>query len=125
MRRFKTTPQKKLLGMIILFVLIPLFLLWFTVFVLEKSPGLDTIAIIVAVALLAFWFYRKYKKQVDALSGAKQPEEPLEEDFSGEETEEDFPDKEIDEDFAGEGPESPVEEPPKETKPAPKKAKSK
>ena len=45
MRKFKTTPQKKFVGMIILFVGIPLFLLAYILFVLNWRPGFDTVVI--------------------------------------------------------------------------------
>ncbi len=71
MRKFKTTPQKKFVGMIILFVGIPLFLLAYILFVLNWRPGLDTLIIFVAIAILALYFYLKYKKQL-ALQGKAQ-----------------------------------------------------
>ena len=64
MRKFKATPQKKLIGMAILFVLVPLFLLWYWVFFLGHKPGTDTMAIIACVAVLAAFLYLRYKKQL-------------------------------------------------------------
>lgn len=78
MRKFKSTPQKKLAGMLILFVFIPLFLLWYVIFFLDNRPDIFTIAILASIAVLAFYFYRKYKKQIDAIAGPK-PKEPAEE----------------------------------------------
>ncbi len=79
MRRFQTTPRKKLVGMLILFVFIPLFLLWYWVFFLDNKPGPDTMVVIVCVAILAAYFYLRYKRQIDALA-AGQPAEELPED---------------------------------------------
>ena len=87
MRRFKATPQKKLVGMLILFVLLPLFLLWYVIFFLDKRPGIDTIILIAAILLLAAYFYLRYKKQVKAFAASKQAGElpEQEEEFSEEE----------------------------------------
>jgi hypothetical protein len=63
MRRFKTTPMKKLVGMLILFVFLPLFLLWYWVFFLGHKPGTDTMIILAAVAVLCAFLYYRYKKQ--------------------------------------------------------------
>ena len=79
MRRFQTTPQKKLVGMLILFVFIPLFLLWYFIFFLGNKPGTDTIIILACVAILAAYFYLRYKRQIDALA-AGQPAEELPEE---------------------------------------------
>ena len=79
MRRFQTTPQKKLVGMLILFVFVPLFLLWYVIFFLDNRPDGVTIAIIVCIALVGIYFYRKYRKQIDALA-AGQPAEELPEE---------------------------------------------
>ncbi len=82
MRKFKTTPQKKFIGMIILFVLIPIFLLAYVFLVIDWRPGADTIVIVAAIAILAFYFYTQYKKQL-ALQG--KAEEPLTQKLVGEE----------------------------------------
>ncbi len=94
MRKFKTTPQKKLVGMLILFVFIPLFLLWYIVFFLDNKPKPDTLIILGACIVLGLYFYRRYKKQIDALTGVKpvlqeppaseQTEEEVEEGLSEE-----------------------------------------
>lgn len=63
MRKFKATPQKKLIGMAILFVFVPLFLLWYWVFFLGHKPGTDTMVIIACVAALAAFLYLRYEKQ--------------------------------------------------------------
>ena len=78
MRKFKTTPQKKFAGMIILFVGIPLFLLAYIFLVLRWRPGFDTVIIFAAIAVLAFYFYLQYKKQL-ALQGKNEasPSEEL------------------------------------------------
>ncbi len=68
MRKFKTTPQKKFAGMIILFVGIPLFILAYIFLVLKWRPGFDTIVISSAIVVLALYFYLNYKKQL-ALQG--------------------------------------------------------
>lgn len=73
MRKFKTNPQKKLIGMAILFVFIPLFLLWYWVFFLGHKPGTDTMVILACVAALAAFLYLRYKKQL-----AKAQAEPAE-----------------------------------------------
>ena len=82
MHRFKTTPQKKLVGMLILFVCIPLFLLWYVVFFLGRKPGLDTLMLLAAVAVLASYLYYKYRKQVAELAQkagvGETPAEPVE-----------------------------------------------
>ena len=96
MRKFKTTPQKKFAGMIILFVGIPLFLLAYIFLVLKWRPGFDTVIIFAAIAILAIYFYLQYKKQL-ALQGkdkaptAEEPvaEEPVAEEPLGELPEED------------------------------------
>ena len=81
MRRFKATPQKNLIGMLILFVFIPLFLLWYLVFFLDKKPDELTIAIIVCIVVLAAYLYLRYKKQIEALAvgGQGEPKQPAEE----------------------------------------------
>ena len=68
--------------MIILFVLIPLFLFAYIFLVIDWRPGLDTVVIVAAVAILAFYFYTQYKKQL-ALQG--KAEEPLGENPTAEE----------------------------------------
>lgn len=73
MRKFKTTPQKKFVGMIILFVLIPLFLLAYIFLVIDWRPGLDTVVIVAAIAILAFYFYLQYKKQLTLQGKAQVP----------------------------------------------------
>jgi hypothetical protein len=101
MRKFKTTPQKKMIGMLILFVLIPLFLLWYIVFFLDNKPKPDTLIILGACIVLGLYLYMRYKKQIDALAGAKpaQPEQAATEgpEGAGEEFEEDLSDEELDE----------------------------
>ena len=88
MRRFQTTPQKKLIGMLILFVFIPLFILWYLIFFLDNKPDEATIAILVCIALLGIYFYRKYRKQIEALAAGVAPvEEPVEEEGEGDELE--------------------------------------
>ncbi len=83
MRRFKTTPQKKIAGMVILFVFIPIFILWYWIFFLDNKPGLDTGIILVAVGALLIYLYIKYKKQIDAvaskgdLPSSAEAEEPV------------------------------------------------
>ena len=94
MRRFKTTPQKKLVGMLILFVFIPLFLLWYVVFFLDNKPGLDTMVILGLIVVLALYFYLKYKKQIDAIASGKKPEEEPEDALMDEEDLEDVPGEE-------------------------------
>ena len=86
MKHFQTTPQKKFIGMLILFVFIPLFLLWYVIFFLDKKPDETTIAIIACIALLALYLYWKYKKQIDAL-GAGKAAEPVAAEESPEEAE--------------------------------------
>jgi len=76
MRRFKTTPQKKLAGMLILFVFIPLFLLWYGIFFLDNKPSPETLVIIVAVAVLGAYFYLRYKKQIQAIAAGQLPAQP-------------------------------------------------
>jgi Ca2+/Na+ antiporter len=90
MRRFKTTPEKKTAGMVILFVFIPIFLLWYLVFFLDNKPGLDTGIIIVAVAALLIYLYLRYKKQVGAASQNPEAALPPEAD----ELDEEFPEGE-------------------------------
>jgi len=84
MRRFKTTPKKKIAGMLILFVFIPIFLIWYWVFFLDNKPGLDTGIVIVAVAALLAYLYLRYKKEIEAIASPKNAggefsEEPSEE----------------------------------------------
>lgn len=84
MRRFQTTPQKKLIGMLVLFVFIPLFLLWYLIFFLDNRPDEVTIAILVCIALLGIYFYRKYRKQIEALAAGVVPAaQPVEEQGEG------------------------------------------
>lgn len=105
MRRFQTTPRKKLVGMLILFVFIPLFLLWYWVFFLGNRPGIDTIVIIACVAVLAAYFYLRYKKQINALAEGQAAEpEPEETAPTAEEEFEQEP-----EEPAEEEPEEPAE----------------
>ncbi len=92
MRKFKTTPQKKFVGMIILFVGIPLFILAYIFLVLKWRPGFDTVIISAAIAILALYFYLQYKKQLALQDKAQAPlaeeslgEEPLDEEPLGEE----------------------------------------
>ena len=93
MRKFKTTPQKKFVGMIILFVGIPLFILAYIFLVLKWRPGLDTVVISAAIAVLALYFYLNYKKQL-ALQG--KAEVPLDEAPEGELSEEgELPEEEL------------------------------
>ncbi|MFA4855918.1 MAG: hypothetical protein WC634_05030 [archaeon] len=80
MRKFKATPQKKLIGMAILFVLVPLFLLWYWVFFLGHKPGTDTMAIIACVAVLAAFLYLRYKKQLAKAQSMPAEGESLPED---------------------------------------------
>ena len=108
MRRFKTTPQKKLIGMLILFVFIPLFLLWYVVFFLDNKPGLDTLIILGLIIVLALYFYFKYKKQIDAIASGKAQtpgpeealaEEPLLDEEEFPESEEEFPEEPVEEEL--------------------------
>jgi len=85
MRRFKGTPQKKFIGMLILFVFIPLFLLWYVVFFLDKKPSTETMIILGLVAVLALFLYWKYKKQLRAIAQAGQTEESFEDRGLGQE----------------------------------------
>lgn len=107
MRRFQPTPQKKLLGMAILFVALPLFLLWYWVFFLNHKPGADTMVILVAVALLSVYFYIKNRPMVNAFVFGKKPEDEMAEQLSEESPEdsegfEDSEDSEFeDEEFQG------------------------
>ncbi len=75
MRRFKSTPQKKFIGMTILFVLIPLFLLLYVLFVIDWRPSSDTLIIAAAIAILFLYLYSRYKKQA-AGQPATMPGEP-------------------------------------------------
>ena len=100
MRRFQTTPQKKLLGMTILFVFVPLFLVWYWVFFLNHKPGNDTIVILAAVVLLSAYFYLKNKKMVNEYIFGKKSEDEMAEQVSeeppeGEEFEDDLEDEEL------------------------------
>lgn len=95
MRKFKATPQKKLIGMAILFVFVPLFLLWYWVFFLGHKPGTDTMVIIACVAALAAFLYLRYKKQAalaktqfGPAEGEELPEEEPEDDEAEPEEEE-------------------------------------
>ncbi len=96
MRRFETTPLKKLAGMVILFVFIPLFLVWYWVFFLGHRPGVDTSIIIACAVLLLVYSYLKYRRQLKHV-GPQQvqaeeefPEEGLAEETPVEEAEEEF-----------------------------------
>lgn len=113
MRRFQATPQKKLLGMVILFVLVPLFLVWYWVFFLDHKPGNDTSIIIVASLLLAAYFYLKNRGMVNEFVFGRKKEDvmaeqasenPFEEDsveeFDGDSVEVDSGDEEIAEEEA-------------------------
>lgn len=75
MRKFKATKQKKLIGMAILFMFVPLFLLWYWVFFLGHKPGTDTMVILAAVALLAVFLYFRYKKQLAKAQAGVEGEE--------------------------------------------------
>ena len=102
MRRFEATPQKKFLGMVILFVFVPLFLVWYWVFFLGHRPGADTMVIIAACLLLAAYFYLKNRQMVNGfVFGKKEPvdvpeEEYLEDDGSEGELDNDSEDLEDD-----------------------------
>jgi len=100
MGKFKSTPQKKLVGMLILFVFIPLFLLWYLIFFLDNIPGYDTLIVLGCLALLIAYLYWKYRKQIKALAG-----EPVEEDdgipekISEDDLEEELEEEELEEDL--------------------------
>ncbi|MBN2067925.1 MAG: hypothetical protein JW744_05650 [Candidatus Diapherotrites archaeon] len=82
MRRFKSTPQKKFIGMAILFVLIPLFLLFYALFIIDWRPRADTIIIVAAIAALFFYLYRRYKMQSAEQAELEGPMQPEEGEFS-------------------------------------------
>ena len=111
MRRFQTTPQKKLIGMLILFVFIPLFLLWYLIFFLDNRPDEVTMVILVCIALLGIYFYRKYRKQIEALAAGVAPvEKPVgEQDEEAEPVEEQAEEPELVEEQGEDTESEPVE----------------
>ena len=84
MRKFKSTPQKKFLGMVILFAGIPLFLLLYALFITDWRPSTDTTVIVVALAAIFYYFYRKYKKQPAKPREIEEPAEQPDEEIPAE-----------------------------------------
>jgi len=87
MRRFPSTPEKKSIGMFILFALIPLFIAWYWIFFLDHKPDSNTLIILGVFALLIGYIYYKYREKVEALLFGAKPEpaedpveEPVEDD---------------------------------------------
>ncbi len=64
MRKFKSTPKKKAIGMFIFFVFIPLFFIWFWVFALDNKPDQNTLVILGAFALLVAYLFLRYREKV-------------------------------------------------------------
>jgi len=141
MRHYQSTPEKKFLGMAILFFLIPVFLVFYVLFVINWRPSTDTIIIAVACALLGLFFYWQHKKKQAAIEAEaiqagqyaaeagedyeggpleEGEEGQLEEDFP-EELDEEAPEEELEEEYAAPAakPKKPKNVSPKLSKPKP------
>ncbi len=94
MRRFPSTPRKKAIGMFILFVFIPLFIAWYWVFFLDHKPGIDTLIILGAFAVLVVYLFFRYRGKAEALLfGKKPPAEEAQMEEPGEEGGEELPEE--------------------------------